>query len=146
MNDSERDTNMVVKVLSTGSVGNCYILDDGNSKLILDAGVPCKDIIKALGYSLMNVSAALITHKHRDHFCGATDLFIRGIDVFTGFNVKIPKIIKDGLKALAFAVPHDDEPCVGYYIEFGGQKLLYITDFEYVPFTFQTHPIDTMII
>ena len=51
--------------ISTGSVGNSYILDVNGEKLILELGVRWKDILKALNYNLESVRACLVSHAHR---------------------------------------------------------------------------------
>lgn len=51
--------------ISTGSIGNSYILDCNGEKLILELGVRWKDILSALNYKLDNVVAMLCTHRHR---------------------------------------------------------------------------------
>ena len=38
----------------------------------------------------------------------------------------------------SFEVPHDNEPCVAYFIKVNGHKLLYATDFEYLPMSFKS--------
>lgn len=51
--------------VSTGSVGNSYILDVNGEKLILELGVRWKDILKALDFNLEGVSGVLVSHAHR---------------------------------------------------------------------------------
>lgn len=53
-----------LKTLSTGSSGNCYLLSTENETLILDCGVPIKDIKKGLNYNIMGVSGVAVTHSH----------------------------------------------------------------------------------
>ncbi len=56
--------------LSSGSCGNCYFLHDGESGIIIDAGVSVRRLKKYLGdkgYSLDSFQAVLVTHDHLDH-------------------------------------------------------------------------------
>lgn len=58
---------MVVRVLGSSSSGNCYILDDGNEALIIEAGIRFAEVKKALRFNLRKVAGCLITHQHNDH-------------------------------------------------------------------------------
>jgi metallo-beta-lactamase domain protein len=53
-----------IKVLGSGSSGNCYIVNIEDDILILDAGFKYKDILKGINYNIGSVAGALITHQH----------------------------------------------------------------------------------
>ena len=55
---------MKLKVLSSGSHGNCYLLETNTETLILDCGIPIKDIKIGLNFDLRRVSGVLVTHSH----------------------------------------------------------------------------------
>jgi phosphoribosyl 1,2-cyclic phosphodiesterase len=55
---------MKLKVLSSGSQGNCYLLETNTETLILDCGIPIKDIKIGLDFDLRRVSGVLVTHSH----------------------------------------------------------------------------------
>lgn len=55
---------MILKTISSGSSGNCYILTCNNEKLILDAGLPIKAIKQGLGFDLGGIKGVLISHAH----------------------------------------------------------------------------------
>lgn len=59
---------MKLHVIGSSSKGNAYILQasDGHA-IIIEAGVPFKDIKKAIKYKISDVEACLITHEHGDH-------------------------------------------------------------------------------
>jgi len=51
---------------------NCYIVEDGGSLIVVDAGVPAywRDLhveLESMGRSLADVRAVLLTHGHDDH-------------------------------------------------------------------------------
>ena len=50
---------MTLKVINSGSSGNCYILTCNNKKLILDVGLPIKAIKQGLGFDLGGIRGAL---------------------------------------------------------------------------------------
>lgn len=53
-----------LKTLGSGSSGNCYLLSTENETLILDAGLPIKEIKKGLGFDLGGISGVVVTHSH----------------------------------------------------------------------------------
>ncbi len=53
-----------IKILSSGSHGNCYLLESNGEILILDCGIPMKDIKIGLDFDLRRVSGVLVTHSH----------------------------------------------------------------------------------
>lgn len=54
----------MLKVLASGSSGNCYIVQAGEEKLILECGIGYKEILKGLNYTIKNVKGCLISHQH----------------------------------------------------------------------------------
>lgn len=55
---------MKLKVLGSGSSGNCYLLSTENETLILDCGLPIKEIKKGLDFDLGGIKGVLVTHAH----------------------------------------------------------------------------------
>ena len=56
--------------LFSGSKGNCTLLRVGNTRILVDAGMSCRAIERALaavGESLCDINAIFITHEHSDH-------------------------------------------------------------------------------
>jgi len=52
-----------------------------------------------------------------------------------------------GFKVIPFYVPHNDTPNFGYLIEHGEMgRLLFATDFEYIPYNFQKQQIQHFLI
>lgn len=64
-----------VSILSTGSIGNSTILDNGTDVILLDIGIKNKkDWVaraKDRGYSFKDINALFITHAHGDHVTAA---------------------------------------------------------------------------
>jgi phosphoribosyl 1,2-cyclic phosphodiesterase len=74
---------MNLKIINTGSAGNCYILTDSNNKsLIIECGVKIEEIKKALDFDVSNIEACIISHYHMDHSLCINNLLAIGIDVF----------------------------------------------------------------
>lgn len=140
---------MNLKCLNSGSIGNCYLLEADNEILILDCGIPIKDIKIELDFDLSKVVGCVVTHAHKDHSKSVNDFKKMGIPVWQPY-LEEKKILKHGFgnfTVQSFDVPHDDTPCVGYLIGFpNGEKLLYATDFEYIPYSFKNVHIDYALI
>ena len=61
---------MKICVFASGSSGNCLLVSDGVTHILLDAGISMRRIEAALrqtGLSLSDISGVLITHEHSDH-------------------------------------------------------------------------------
>lgn len=143
---------MKLKCIATGSAGNCYTLTSGSGEtLILDCGIPIKDIKKGLNWNIKDVVGVLCTHKHLDHSKSLNDFKAMGIPVFAPYRSLKPMIIGDyKLKIQTFDLTtvdgrwtHTDangEPCpiYGFLImhpEMG--RMLYITDCELIKWKFK---------
>ena len=145
-----------VKCLASGSSGNSYAIDDGESVLLLEAGIPAKYISIRFLPLLPRVAGCLITHEHQDHCKGAARIAVYGIDLYAtaGTFSGIPDIDRPYRKhvirigeqfelgswtVLPFETKHDcQEPC-GYpvYSHAAHEKLLFATDTFYIPNTFK---------
>lgn len=53
-----------IKTINTGSSGNCYLLMANKEVLVLDAGVPFKEVKIALGFNIRQISGVVVTHEH----------------------------------------------------------------------------------
>jgi phosphoribosyl 1,2-cyclic phosphodiesterase len=70
-----------VTMLASGSRGNCAIVASASTKILVDAGISCREIfkrMKSLGDDPRNdprsLAAILITHEHSDHIYGLATL------------------------------------------------------------------------
>lgn len=135
---------MRLKILGSSSSGNCYILENGTTALVIECGVSVGLIKKALKFNLSKVAGCIVTHTHNDHARHIDKMVAMGIP-----TLALPSVfgdhciqpnpnaihIKDGkgyllgqFKVATFPVSHD-VPCVGYLIshpELG--RLLFVTD------------------
>lgn len=73
---------MKLKCIATGSTGNCYTLTSKSGEtLILDCGIPIKEIKKGLKWDITDVVGVLCTHKHLDHSKSVKDFEAMGIPI-----------------------------------------------------------------
>jgi phosphoribosyl 1,2-cyclic phosphodiesterase len=66
-----------VTVLGSGSKGNCTVISTSRTRIVLDAGLSCREIIKRMRFSGVDpekLDAVLITHEHQDHVQGLSVL------------------------------------------------------------------------
>lgn len=53
-----------LKILSSGSQGNFYVIECNNEWLIIELGVAWKEILRYLNYKLENVVGVCVSHSH----------------------------------------------------------------------------------
>lgn len=143
---------MKLKCIATGSTGNCYTLtSDSGETLILDCGIPIKEIKKGLDWNVKDVVGVLCTHKHLDHSKSVEDFEAMEIQILAPYLGDSCKPINMGeftvkpfdLTTIDGNWTHTDangEPCpiYGFLIthkEMG--RMLYITDCELIKWRFK---------
>lgn len=136
---------MKLKVIATGSSGNCYLLDDGKEILIIECGVPFSEVKEAIDYQTSRIVGVLSTHEHGDHRKFLHEYYKAGIKCIKGNAINIVSTTKEfGIRfaemgnfmVCPFEVPHD-VPCYGYQIEHPDMgKLVFVTDAMYIEYTF----------
>ena len=65
---------MNFSVIASGSNGNCCLVEDKGTSVLVDAGKSGREIARRmdiLGKNLEDVKAILVTHRHSDHVQGA---------------------------------------------------------------------------
>ncbi len=147
---------MKITVLASGSKGNAYVVSDGKTILLLDAGIPFQKIQKGMDYKASLIDACLVTHRHGDHAKAVPKLLERGIPVYGPAdleelyhgvrslwvsNQKDTKrgwyVVSESFEVMPFPVHHDVE-CLGYLIAstVSDERLLYMTDTTHTEYTF----------
>jgi phosphoribosyl 1,2-cyclic phosphodiesterase len=73
-------------VLASGSKGNATVIAAGTTRILVDAGMSCRELMKRMalaGEDPEALDAVLITHEHVDHVAGLSVLARRlGVPVF----------------------------------------------------------------
>lgn len=55
---------MIINSFASSSKGNCYLISDGTTKLLIECGISIDKIRK---FTKMDFLACLVTHEHKDH-------------------------------------------------------------------------------
>ncbi|MBE0583078.1 MAG: MBL fold metallo-hydrolase [Desulfofustis sp.] len=133
--------------IATGSTGNCYLLSNGKSKLLLEAGIRFRHIREKTGFALSDIDGCLVTHSHGDHAKGIKELVRAGVNVYsaqetfdamgaTGHRcvpIEARKQVMVGAwTVMPFETVHDTPGSLGFIIASGRYKLLFITDTAYI--------------
>lgn len=143
---------MNIVSLASSSRGNCYVIDDGSTRLLLDCGISIKEIKRGLGFRLSEVTACLLSHFHGDHAKSVKELMRLGVDIYmseptkdalgvTGHRIREIKA-REQFKIstwtiLPFETQHDCPGSLGFLLASRqGEKLLYITDSYYCKYKF----------
>lgn len=146
-----------VSILASGSHGNTAIVASARTKILVDAGISCRETfkrMKATGEDPYSLSAILITHEHSDHVYGLSVLARKlKIPVFMtgathqawarasrdedGVPPQLPKLelFRSGshfqvgdIDVTPFTIPHDAVDPVGFSFRAEGVKVGFATD------------------
>lgn len=149
--------NLTIKSIASSSAGNCYIIDNGKTQIMIECGIPIKKIRQALDFNLSTVSGCLVSHHHQDHCKAVREVMKAGVDVFTsqgtidaldltGHRVKLIEAKKQFEIGTWTIVPFEtihynnpDERCegsLGFLLVSGKEKIMFCTDSAYIPHKF----------
>ncbi len=139
-------------VLASSSKGNCYHVTDGSTPLLLECGIPFKEIQRKLNFQLSGISGLLVTHEHKDHSKAVADMMKAGIDCYmsqgtaqaialSGHRIKAINAKESfnigSWKILPFDTQHDAAEPLGFLlVNQAGEKLLFATDTYYTQYKF----------
>ena len=114
-----------IAVVGTGSSGNAYLVTVGDSKLLLDAGMPSAKVRKFNDNKLADIDAFLVTHTHDDHSKYVDEYMKTGIRF-----IYCETPVECGKFTVYSDMQSHDIPCRGYSIDFPEQGIMlhYITD------------------
>jgi len=138
---------------ASGSQGNCYRIDDGSTPLMLECGIPYKEIQKGLKFRVSEIAGCLVSHEHKDHSKAIQDIMKAGIDCYMSRgtaealgmsghrvnSVQAKQQFRIGTwTILPFETQHDAAEPLGFLLaNRDGDKLLYATDTFYIRYRFQ---------
>jgi phosphoribosyl 1,2-cyclic phosphodiesterase len=157
-----------ITVLASGSKGNCTLISSSGTRLLVDAGLSCRELLRRLalcGESSSSIDAILITHEHSDHVGGLRVLAKRlKVPVFmtaathdayrkcardsAGNRVHLERLEKfhaggtfqiGDVTITPFTIPHDAVDPVGFTFCSEGIKVAVCTDLGYMPASVRHH-------
>ena len=144
---------MTLKCLGSSSAGNCYLLTSNSGEtLILDCGIPIKEIKKGLNWNIRNVVGCIVSHVHSDHSKSVKDFEDMGIPVCKPYEALLMNqflansyftVRTFELTTLDGRWTHTNSdgsecPCYGFLIthpEMG--RMLYVTDTNLIKWKFK---------
>ena len=159
---------VAVTVLASGSKGNCTLVCSSSTRLLIDAGLSCREIMRRLllcGEDPCALDAVLITHEHADHIAGLRVLarklkvpiyitaasyqqYQRSVRDGNGQHVSLERreVFNSGIafqigdiSVLPFTIPHDAADPVAFTLRADGVKLGICTDLGYMPASVRDH-------
>ena len=141
---------MKVKVIASGSKGNCTLIQTDKIKILIDMGIGYQQLaseLEKINLEPQSIDAVLITHTHSDHLKGLpslvkkTNLKVYMLEEMEPELVKkIPEnnlhlytnpLILEDLTINLIRISHDVEG-VGFVIEHNNHSLVYLTDTGYI--------------
>lgn len=142
--------------LVSGSSGNSTYISNGNTHILVDAGISCKQLvehIKQLGVDPTEINGVFITHEHIDHIKGAGVLSRKyNIPVYAtpgtwkGIGTTVGEFAPENIRFVTpdkmtlvgdlcvkpFAIPHDTIEPVAYSVFTESAKMTVATDIGHV--------------
>ena len=137
---------MFVFCYASSSRGNLYrvVSDSFRTQLLIECGLPMKDIRKCLGTQMNKIDGVLISHEHKDHSKAARDFLKVGIDIYTSKGtltaigaeksayshcIKSQEVITIGdITVLPFEINHDAAEPLGFMLRDNNDIVMFATD------------------
>lgn len=143
----------MITAYGSSSAGNAYMVTDGVSGVLLDAGLKGSDLMRSTGFRLSELNAVLVSHEHADHARGVSALARMAVGVYAsaptlnalniaGHRVHAVKARQQftvgSWRVLPFDVRHDTGGPLGFLLESAadGSRVVYLTDTAYCPHRF----------
>jgi len=143
-----------VCVLGSGSKGNCTFLATEKTRLLIDAGLSCRETygrLAAIGEPADGLDAVVISHEHTDHINGLRALahdaklpiyisrptheamsWDARMQSFEHFAASEKFSIGD-VEVTPFPIPHDAVDPVAFTFDTQGIRISLVTDLGYIP-------------
>jgi phosphoribosyl 1,2-cyclic phosphodiesterase len=134
-------------VVGSGSVANCYIIENAEYSILIDQGYTVKELhsrVKTLGFDLKRLRYIFFTHNHIDHSRGIAEL-AQYLDIpivlhykvsladsgIERWDVKPNRDYRDDERGFAFQTfrtSHDAPHSLGFTVEISNFRFTVITD------------------
>lgn len=139
---------------SSGSRGNCSLVTNGSTNVLVDAGISfsrLKRCLASLDLSVDDLDGVVITHEHTDHVCGletlsqyvpvyAHERTAAAIEKRSGKSLQNLALVKNydlgfevgDVSVVPFRLPHDAAYPLGYSFYYNGKKICVATDIGHI--------------
>lgn len=145
---------MKLKVIGSGSAGNCYVLANDTDALVIECGIRFDKVKEYLKFDLSKVAGVLCTHEHGDHAKYIQHFLKAGLSVFASKGTHEACETKDHHRAFvlkagvqqdispfkvkAFNIEHDVREPLGFLIHHPDcGNVLFLTDTQFCHYTFK---------
>lgn len=142
---------MRICTLASSSSGNCTLVSEGDTHILIDAGISLRRItasLKQFELSPQDLTGVLITHEHSDHIGGVKMLVKHhSVPILTSNGVAeslcraVPEVrqcltffkagtefVLGSLSVKSFLTPHDTPESVGYRLDSEKASFVFATD------------------
>ena len=137
---------MLVFCYASSSRGNLYrvISDSFRTQLLIECGLPMKDIRKCLGTNMTKIDGVFISHEHKDHSKAIHEFLKSGIYIYTSKGtltasgversayshcIKSREVITIGdITVLPFEINHDAVEPLGFILRDDNDIVMFATD------------------
>lgn len=156
---------MKLTVVSSGSTGNCYVLQARGSALVIECGVSPEAVMRRVrGLDWSRLAGVLVTHEHGDHAGYMKRWMDLGIDIWASYGTFEAKGMEKEMRARrlhamttqmvgsewlvrSFDVRHDAREPYGFIIEHReAGKILFVTDTRCIPYSFRSQELDHIMV
>lgn len=143
---------MKITVLDSGSHGNCYVLQNDQEAIVIEAGCHVQEVLETLNFNTRKVVGVFISHAHLDHMRYVEDYLKYfpcycsqgAIDEFRFKKQRRPiamtplrTVTFGGFSVRPFDTEHDAKEPIGFLIEHEETgKILFVTDSYFVKYQF----------
>ena len=141
---------MNIALFASGSSGNCALVSDDETHILIDAGISARRIragLTAQDVSMADLAGVLVTHEHSDHVKGLTVLLRRdpvAVYALPAVCAALRKLLPErtdclheitpgepfclgNVRVTAFPTPHDAAGSCGYRLD-GSARFGFCTD------------------
>lgn len=147
-------------ILASSSAGNSTFISNGKTRILIDAGLCCREITERLagiGERIEAIDAVLLTHEHGDHTCGLIPVLRKCKAPVYMTPLTAPTLdwgkfeprtecfqagerfrIGD-MEVQSFTVPHDAIDPVAFRVQMDGLSVGVVTDLGYMPESVKFH-------
>lgn len=159
--------------LSSGSDGNCVLVQSENTNILIDAGISGRKILERLSELNIqsdDIDALLITHEHTDHIKsvgvlarkpgvqifgseGTIDMCLHGRYSIGKVDMKLINIIEydkpfmvGDILVTPFRITHDAKEPTAYTFTRGSEKIGFATDLGFTNDYIKSHLLESQVL